>query len=74
MKPRRTYSNIEPHLPATTVVEPLWTVEDVANFLRLKPETVRIMARDSKLPCIKVGRAWRFNSKEIHEWVVNRTP
>lgn len=41
-------------------VEPLWTVLDVAEFLRLEPETVRTMAREGKLPGIKVGRAWRF--------------
>jgi excisionase family DNA binding protein len=52
-----------------TSTEPLWTVEDVSNFLRLKPETVRLMARQSKIPSIKVGRVWRFRSLEIKSWL-----
>lgn len=59
-------------LPAPTATEPLWTVEDVANYLRLRPETVRMMARGGKLPSRKVGRSWRFSSKEIHNWVINK--
>ena len=49
--------------------EPLWTVEDVADYLRLEPETVRGMTRDGKLPGFKVGRVWRYRSKEIKKWV-----
>ena len=50
-----------------TLTEPLWTVEDVANYLRLKQETVRMMARENKLPALKVGKAWRFRVVEIKE-------
>ena len=54
----------------TPGTEPLWTVEDVACYLRLKPETVRVMARRGELPCIKVGRrVWRFRSSEIKDWL-----
>ncbi|MFZ5878230.1 MAG: helix-turn-helix domain-containing protein, partial [Chloroflexota bacterium] len=35
--------------------EPLWTVEEVAKYLRLKQETVRLMARKNQLPALKVG-------------------
>jgi excisionase family DNA binding protein len=45
--------------------EPLWTVEEVAKYLRLKQETVRLMARKNQLPALKVGKAWRFRSNEI---------
>ena len=57
-------------LPSMPGTEPLWTVEDVACYLRLKPETVRVMARRGELPCIKVGRrVWRFRIGEIKEWL-----
>ena len=49
--------------------EPLWTVDDVSSYLRLKPETVRLMARQSKIPSIKIGRVWRFRSLEIKSWL-----
>ena len=55
-----------------TATEPLWTVEDVAGYLRLKEETVRIMARARKLPAIKVGKVWRFKANEIKEMLKSK--
>ena len=53
--------------------EPLWTVEDVAVYLRLNPETVRVMARRGELPCVKVGRrVWRFKISEVKEWLKSK--
>ena len=43
----------------------LLTVDEVATFLRLKPETIRSMARRGDLPAIKIGRVWRFKSSSI---------
>lgn len=51
------------------VTEPLWTVEDVALYLRLNPETVRQMARSGRIPCLKVGRAWRFRPSLVKSWL-----
>lgn len=51
------------------VTEPLWTVEDVAGYLRLNPETVRMMARSGRIPSIKVGKAWRFRAGQIKHWL-----
>lgn len=48
---------------------PLWTVVEVAEYLQLNPETIRQMARKSKIPCIKVGRVWRFQRGEIKLWI-----
>ena len=45
--------------------EPLWTVGEVAAYLRLEDETVRTMARERRIPAIKVGKAWRFRASEI---------
>ena len=50
-------------------IEPLWTVEEVAIYMRLKPETVRSMARRNLMPAIKVGKVWRFRSLAIKEWL-----
>jgi excisionase family DNA binding protein len=48
---------------------PLLTVAEVAEYLRLNSETVRQMARQSKIPCVKVGRVWRFQRAEIELWI-----
>jgi excisionase family DNA binding protein len=67
MKPQDTRSNSKQELQKSTYIEPLWTVEDVANYLRLRQETVRMMARTNKIPALKVGRVWRFRINEIKE-------
>ena len=51
--------------------DPLWTVEDVADFLKLQPETIRSMARRGELPALKIGKVWRFQKHAIHEMLVN---
>jgi len=45
----------------------LMTVDEVAEFLRLKPETIRSMARRGDLPGIKLGRVWRFRRSSISQ-------
>jgi excisionase family DNA binding protein len=50
---------------------PLWTVDEVASYLKLQPETVRSMARRGELPAIKLGKVWRFQKTAIHEMLAN---
>ena len=49
--------------------EPLWTVEEVASYLRLSPTTVRAMARRGELPGRKVGRVWRFAPHIVKKFI-----
>jgi excisionase family DNA binding protein len=51
--------------------DPLWTVEDVADYLKLQPETIRAMARRGELPALKIGKVWRFQKHAIHEMLSN---
>lgn len=51
--------------------DPLWTVEDVADYLQLQPETIRSMARRGELPALKLGKVWRFYRHAIHEMLIN---
>lgn len=48
---------------------PLWTVDEVAKYLVLNPETIRQMARRAQIPGFKMGRVWRFRIAEIKAWV-----
>ncbi len=57
--------------PMEPLADPLWTVEDVADYLKLQPETIRNMARKGELPAIKIGKVWRFQRKAIHEMLVH---
>jgi excisionase family DNA binding protein len=50
--------------------ERLWTIKDVAVYLRLKPDTVRAMVRRGELPGFKLGkRLWRFDVGKIETWL-----
>lgn len=52
-----------------TQENPLMTIEQVAQFLQLQPETVRAMARQGRIPALRVGRLWRFDRKQIELWL-----
>jgi excisionase family DNA binding protein len=53
--------------------QPLWTVDEVAAYLRIKPTTVRAMCRRGDLPAIKVGKAWRFDKFQLDEQIQHET-
>jgi excisionase family DNA binding protein len=45
-----------------------YTVEEVAQYLKLHPYTVRRLAREKKIPAFRVGGQWRFRKDEIDKW------
>ena len=50
----------------------LLKVDDVAEILGMHPQTVYRMARQGKIPSVKIGRSLRFDSEEIEEWIKGR--
>jgi excisionase family DNA binding protein len=66
-------SNTSPQVigAPSSPADPLWTVEDVADYLQLQPETIRSMARRGELPALKIGKVWRFQRQAIHDMLVN---
>jgi excisionase family DNA binding protein len=64
-----TSAQMLPHLNLPTA--PLWTVDDVAAYLQLQPETIRSMARRGELPGLKIGKVWRFQNNAIREMLTN---
>lgn len=44
-------------------------VNEVATYLRVAPATVYRLAQQGKIPCGKVGRAWRFRKDAIDQWL-----
>ena len=49
--------------------EPLVDADEVADLLGLHPKTVQLMARQGKIPAIRVSKFWRFRKSEIDRWV-----
>ncbi|MBN2269060.1 MAG: helix-turn-helix domain-containing protein [Sedimentisphaerales bacterium] len=48
----------------------IMTLEEVAAYLRLKPQTIYTWAQDKKIPAAKLGKEWRFKKSMIDEWFV----
>ena len=45
-----------------------YTVEEVAEALKLHPYTIRRLSREGKIPAFKFGGQWRFEKKTLDEW------
>ncbi|RPI01530.1 MAG: DNA-binding protein [Calditrichaeota bacterium] len=44
------------------------TIEEVAAYLRLKPQTIYTWAQEGKIPAAKLGNQWRFKRSMIDRW------
>ena len=44
------------------------TIEEVAAYLRLKPQTIYTWAQEGKIPAAKLGNQWRFKKTIIDRW------
>jgi len=50
----------------------IWTVSEVAEFLKVNPVTVYKLIRCDGLPAFRVGNEWRFVREDIEEWVKSK--
>jgi excisionase family DNA binding protein len=46
----------------------IMTLEEVAEYLRLKPQTIYGWAQEKKIPAAKLGKEWRFKKSIIDKW------
>lgn len=46
----------------------IMTLEEVAAYLKLKPQTIYTWAQEKKIPAAKIGKEWRFKKSMIDEW------
>lgn len=49
--------------------ENMFTVQELASYLRMKPVTIYKHAKAGKLPGFKVGANWRFKKATIDTWI-----
>jgi excisionase family DNA binding protein len=45
------------------------TVEEVARYLKMQPQTVYKWAQEGRIPGTKLGKEWRFRKSIIDEWI-----
>ena len=47
----------------------IMTLEEVARYLKLKPQTVYKWAQEGQIPGTKLGKEWRFRRSILDEWI-----
>ena len=47
----------------------IMTLEEVARYLKLTPQTVYKWAQEGKIPGAKLGKEWRFRRRILDEWI-----
>lgn len=47
----------------------IMTLEEVAKYLKLQPQTVYKWAQEGQIPGAKLGKEWRFRRAIIDEWI-----
>ena len=45
------------------------TVADVAQYLRISEAKVYRLAKERRLPAIRIGKTWRFRKDLLDEWL-----
>ena len=45
------------------------TLEEVAEYLRLKPQTIYKWAQEKRIPAVKLGKEWRFRKSVLDRWL-----
>ncbi len=48
------------------------TIEEVAEYLRLTPQTIYKWAQEGRIPAAKLGKEWRFRRSLIDRWLDDR--
>ncbi|MBU4346474.1 MAG: helix-turn-helix domain-containing protein [Candidatus Omnitrophica bacterium] len=50
----------------------LINIDELADYLRLRKQTIYNWLHQRKITGIKVGGVWRFDRKEIDDWLKSR--
>lgn len=52
--------------------EPLLTAEEAADRLRIHVKTLQRLAREKRVPCVRMGKYWRFRLSALDHWVTTQ--
>jgi len=51
------------------MTDDIWTIKELAAYLKLKEKTAYALVAKGEIPGFKVGGSWRFSAKEIENWI-----
>ncbi len=46
----------------------IMTLEEVAAYLKVTPQTIYTWAQEKRIPAAKLGKEWRFKKSIIDKW------
>ena len=49
--------------------EPLLSADEAAIHLRIHVKTLQRLAREHRVPCIRMGKYWRFHLSALDRWL-----
>jgi PTS system nitrogen regulatory IIA component len=49
----------------------IMTIEEVAAYLKLRPQTIYTWAQEKRIPAAKIGKEWRFRKSIIDQWYLS---
>jgi excisionase family DNA binding protein len=50
-------------------LERIMTTKEMAKYIKLHAITICKLSKEGKIPCIRIGRVWRFDKEAIDEWI-----
>ena len=55
--------------PENTTIEKWVNLEDIAEYLSVSKDTIRVWLKEGKLPVYKAGKRYKFKISEVDEWI-----
>ena len=56
----------------SSTFEPLLSADEAAEHLRIHPKTLQRLARERRVPCVRMGKYWRFRLTALDQWVTEQ--
>ena len=50
-------------------MEELFTLEELARYLKISKPTLYKMVEKGKIPALKIANQWRFKKDDINRWL-----
>lgn len=54
------------------MTDEIWTIRELAEYLKLKEKTAYALVAKGEIPGFKVGGSWRFKKPDIEAWIEHR--
>jgi len=57
------------HVENQPVFEPVLNSEEAAALLNIHPKTLQKLARNGKVPGVRIGKVWAFRVSALNRWL-----